>query len=311
MENKAHAMAAGAFVLLLSALLILLAYWLGRDNAQLRVFELSSPDAVTGLQPQASVRYKGVNVGRVIDIALDPQKRGNVLVRITVNDSAPITASTFATLGFQGLTGLAFIQLDDSGESSQVLPLATSSSSQRIPLRRGLMAQLGEQGSHILGQLDQASTRLNQVLTPENQVALLEAIHSIGKAASRLDSLGQDAQRTMGSMRDSAERLGRSAESVNVSATAFKAVSLRMTQPGGTLDQLGLAGEALGATSQTLNATLAPLISRAVSDAGQAARDIGRAASAVQDNPQSLLWGPASLEPGPGERGFRAPVSAP
>ena len=51
MENKAHAIAAGAFVLLVSALLVALAAWLTRDTGVQRVFELSTRDAINGLQP--------------------------------------------------------------------------------------------------------------------------------------------------------------------------------------------------------------------------------------------------------------------
>ena len=75
MENKSHAFAAGAFVLVLLALMTALAVWLTRDTTEQRVFEISSPEGVTGLQPQAAVRYKGVLVGRVTDIALDTVQR--------------------------------------------------------------------------------------------------------------------------------------------------------------------------------------------------------------------------------------------
>ena len=37
--------------------------------------------------------------------ALSREVPGQVLVRIAIDDSAPITQSTFATLGFQGVTG--------------------------------------------------------------------------------------------------------------------------------------------------------------------------------------------------------------
>lgn len=69
---------------------------------------------MTGLQSQASVRYRGVRVGRVLSIALDRATPGNVLIRIAVDQDTPVTLTTFASLGFQGVTGLAFIQLDDS-----------------------------------------------------------------------------------------------------------------------------------------------------------------------------------------------------
>ena len=80
MENKSHAIAAGAFVLAVATLLVALAVWLMRDNSEKRVYEISSRDGVTGLQPQAGVRYKGVLVGRVTGIDLDAKTSGNVLV---------------------------------------------------------------------------------------------------------------------------------------------------------------------------------------------------------------------------------------
>ena len=80
MENKSHALAAGTFVIAVAALLIALAAWLARDTSERRIFELSSRDAVTGLSPQAGVRYKGVSVGRVSAIELDTKSPGSVVV---------------------------------------------------------------------------------------------------------------------------------------------------------------------------------------------------------------------------------------
>ena len=58
MENKTHAIAAGAFVLVIAALLVAMAVWLTRDTGEHSVFEISSAEAVTGLQSQAGVRYR-------------------------------------------------------------------------------------------------------------------------------------------------------------------------------------------------------------------------------------------------------------
>jgi phospholipid/cholesterol/gamma-HCH transport system substrate-binding protein len=71
MENKSHAIAAGTFVLLVTALLIAMAVWLTRDTSEQRIFEISSRESVNGLQPQAGVRFKGVLVGRVTSLGLD------------------------------------------------------------------------------------------------------------------------------------------------------------------------------------------------------------------------------------------------
>src|SRR3954471_2813040 len=115
MENKAHALAAGIFVVLITVLLVALAAWLTRDTGERDAYEISTREAVTGLQPQAAVRYRGVDVGKVDSIGFDPKAQGNVLIRLEVDSHAPVTKDTFATLGYQGVTGLAFVQLDDEG----------------------------------------------------------------------------------------------------------------------------------------------------------------------------------------------------
>lgn len=329
MENKSHAVAAGAFVLAIAALLVALAAWLMRDTSEQRVFEISSRDGVTGLQPQAGVRYKGVLVGRVTSIELDAQTRGSVLVRIAVNETAPITTSTYASLGFQGVTGLAFIQLDDAGDSTQML--ATSKTQvARIPMRPGMVSRFTSQGGQLLDQLEQASGRANALLAADNQKALMAAIHNMGQAAASIQQLTQRADQMLGpaaggegmnlprlaaqteatlkSMQATSERLGASADAVKTSATEFKQMSARMNAPGGTLDRIAQSTEALTATGQSLNATLVPRLNRTADEATRTVRQMGRVADAVNETPQSLILGRGAAQPGPGEPGFSAPA---
>lgn len=320
MENKSHAIGAGAFVLLVSALLVALAAWLTRDTGEHRLFEISSREGVTGLQQQAGVRYKGVTVGRVQSIELDRETPGNVMVRIAVDDTAPITKSTFATLGFQGVTGLAFIQLDDSGQSQEAL-VGSEDQPARIPMRPSLLSRLSDQGAGILTQLEEVSGRVNQLLAPSNQKKLMDTIGSLGQAATsigqlsqhadqaNLPALAQDATVTLKSLRDTSDRLGRSGDAVGASADAFKDMSDRMNEPGGTLDKIAQGTDALLVTGQTLNATLVPRLNRTADDTARTVRHIGRAVEAVKDNPQSLILGNGVAMPGPGEPGFAPPAT--
>ncbi|NMM18454.1 MAG: MCE family protein [Rhodoferax sp.] len=317
MENKSHALAAGTFVLVVMALLVALAVWLTRDSRAMRVYELSSPDAVTGLQPQASVRFKGVNIGKVTAIGFDRQAPGHVLIRIAVDDQAPITQSTFGTLGFQGVTGLAFVQLDDKGESSVALP-AGDGSPARIPMRPSLLSTLSDRGLSILSQLDEATRRANLLLSADNQKNLMSAIGNLGQAAASMEKLTthtdqvlpqlmQDAKTTLVSLQDTSVRVGESADEVRRSARAFRTVTERMNASGGTLDQLAQGVSTLAATGQTLNTATLPRVNHALEDAARTARQLSRAAGTINDNPQSLLYGNGPLLPGPGEAGFINP----
>ena len=61
------------------------------------------------------MRYRGVTVGKVENIRLDPEKLQTILIRIAVDRDLPLTKNAYAQLGYQGLTGLAFVQLNDDG----------------------------------------------------------------------------------------------------------------------------------------------------------------------------------------------------
>ena len=320
MENKSHALAAGTFVLALLALLVALAVWLTRDTDAQRVYELSSKEAISGLQPQATVRFKGVNIGKVTSIGFDPLVPGNVLIQIAINEQAPITQSTFGTLGFQGVTGLAFVQLDDSGESTVALPATEPPT--RIPMRQGLMSKLADQGEKIVAELLESSRRVNQLLSPDNQKNLMGAIDAMGQAAAGIQTLSaqtgrmlppltQKADATLKSLEDTSVRVGESADEARASARAFRTVTERMNEKGGTLDQLSKGADTLGAAGQTLNTGTLPRLNRAVDDAARMTRQIGRTADAVKDNPQSLIFGNGPPVPGPGEPGFSATPGKP
>lgn len=320
MENKSHALAAGSFVLLLLALLITAAVWLTRDTRALREFLLSGNVNVTGLQPQASVRYHGVPVGKVTAIGLDPQARAQVLVRIAVDDQAPITTSTFATLGVQGVTGLAFIALDDATPASAVL-ITSAGELARIPLRAGLMTRLTDQGERVLGQLEQSSQRLNELLAPQNQRTLLHAVDNLGKAAEDLQQLSAQArqswpalvrsgQDTLAVLQATSKRVGDSANEARASALAFRRVTERMYASGGTLDKLESGAEVLVATGQTLRSSTLPAVQQTLQEAARTTRQIGELAQTLSDNPQALLVGQPAPRPGPGEPGFVAPAAS-
>ena len=196
MENKSHALAAGAFVIFVTALVVALATWLSRDNTMRTTYEMTTRDSVSGLSPQAAVRYRGIAVGKVQNIEFDPKVVGNVLITLAINDNAPITESTFASLAFQGVTGLAFVQLDDTEGTSAALK-SKDGNPARIPLRPGFISKLTDKGDAILTQLEETSKRFNALLSTENQKTLFGTVQSAGKSAEQLGAMSVRIQSIM------------------------------------------------------------------------------------------------------------------
>jgi phospholipid/cholesterol/gamma-HCH transport system substrate-binding protein len=317
MENKAHAMAAGIFVVAMTVLLLGIASWLTRETGVRDTYEISTSQTVTGLQEQAPVRFRGVDVGKVSTIAFDPKQQGNVLIRILVDHDAPVTKGTFATLSFQGVTGLAFVQLDDDGK--QPTRLTTSDSAPaRIPLRAGLLAKLEEKGEQILDRVNEVANRVNQTLNDENQKRIAKALESIGSAAESTSQLAQRLDKTVSQNLDPAlaqavptmKSVQKSADEITRTANDFGATARRLNEKDGPIDRLAEGTQALSHAADSFNAATLPRINRVTEDAGRAVRQLGRTMSNINDNPQSLIFGSGKTDPGPGEPGFTAPGAA-
>jgi phospholipid/cholesterol/gamma-HCH transport system substrate-binding protein len=314
MENKAHALAAGIFVTAVAALLVALAAWLTRDTGERHVYEISTRESVTGLQSQAAVRYRGVDVGKVDTIGFDTKAPGNVLVRLEVDKDAPMNRDTFATLSFQGVTGLAFIQLDDSGKPAPPLP-PDDANPPRIPLKPGLLAKLTEHGEKILDQVEDATKRINHLLGDQNQKRFASTLEHLDTAATnagalakrldttvatRVDPALAEATRTMQSVQKSSDQIGRT-------AADFGQTARRLNEKDGPLDRLAQGTESLSHAADTFNASTLPRINRVTEETSRAVRQLGRAANSIGEHPQALLYGTGRVPPGPGEPGFAPP----
>ena len=272
MENKSHAFAAGLFVLVVTALVIGLGVWLTRDRGNYQSYELSSGEGVAGLQPQAAVRYKGVSVGRVTHIGFDSQASGNVLIRIAVSVDAPITPTTFAVLGYQGVTGLAYVLLDDAGEPYPAIAPGPSGLP-RLPLRTSPFTQLFDQGPAILSRVQEATERINQVLSDDNQRLLRELLANTGQAAGSVHTLSQRLDATVQQRLDPAlaalpplareatgalQSMRQAGEQVSGMAAEIGQTAKRINAPGGTLEQTERGAQALAQAVERFGTTTLP-----------------------------------------------------
>ena len=318
MENKAHAFAAGAFVLVVTALLALLAVWLTRDNTQRDLYEMSTSETISGLQPQAPVRFRGVPVGKVELIGFDEKVKGNVLVRVSIDRSAPLTKSAYATVASQGVTGLGFIQLDDEGESAERL-VPNDDDPPRIPIKPGGIDKLLKQSEVIFNQVEQASTKLNQLLGEDTQKRVAIALDNVSQAATGVNQLSTSVTTILNAQLGpnrvnlpafvknadaTVTALRRTSEQASASVAEIGNAARRLNEKGGAIDKLTEGGASLSAGVQTFSAATLPKVGEVADETARTMRQLRSAVSSVDDNPQSLIFGNGPVMPGPGEAGF-------
>ena len=321
MENKAHAMAAGIFVAVLTALVLGLASWLTRETGVRDTYEISTRETVTGLQEQAPVRFRGVDVGKVRRIGFDPKATGNVLVRLEVDRDTPLTRDTFATLSYQGVTGLAFIQLSDHGKAAPRL-VPNDASPPRIPLEPGLLSRLEENGEVILDRVKEVTDRVNTLLADPNQKRVADALENISQAAGatnqlarridstvtqRLDPAIAQATVTLRGVQTTVEHFRTTADQVSTAAAQFGQTAQRINARGGPLDRISEGTDSLAHVVETFSTATLPRVNRVAEETTTTMRSLRRAINDLTENPQMLIYGEGPLQPGPGEPGFKAP----
>jgi phospholipid/cholesterol/gamma-HCH transport system substrate-binding protein len=296
-ENKSHAVMAGLFTVLLGIALIAAALWLSRDTQVKRDYELVTKGSVSGLSPQSDVRYRGLDVGKVESISFDPKVPGQILVKIAVDPGTPITDSTFAQLGYQGVTGLGFIQLDDDATGSG--HLLADNASHRIELRPGLLDKLSSGGEAIVAQLQVTIARVNELLGPGNQkqlsstLALNQVVAQASPTLQRLPGTVDSAQVALGS--------------INTLAIDYSSLSKRLEANDGLLERVNNSLEQFDTTARAIRLETLPSVGTLSTDAARSARSLSHAVDRLDERPQSLIFGAATGSPGPGEPGFVSP----
>lgn len=300
MENRAHALAAGLFVIVLCLCVAATAWWLSGKRELTRDVILVSQRSVNGLNPQAQVRYRGIRAGKVEAIELDPEDSRNILVRVSIDADMPLTRGTTARLNSQGITGLAFVAMDDDGSNPASLFDKEMNKAPRVALQSSPLDTLSERASEVANRLatllDERSvgnlkrTIDNVAIASEGLKelpAVLKGVHEVlsEENIQRLQSLLGHLEKTMG------QAAPLTAE-VRGLVSSLKDLSRRFDQ---LADDAG--GELSSSTLPRLNSLLGELQNNS--------RQLNRVLEGIEDAPQQMIFGRTPPPPGPGESGYK------
>ncbi|MEC5163479.1 phospholipid/cholesterol/gamma-HCH transport system substrate-binding protein [Janthinobacterium sp. CG_23.3] len=317
MENRSHALMTGFFTIVLLAAAVLFGVWFNRDRVEREPYLLATTMSVPGLNAQAAVRYRGLEVGKVDAIDFDPKVTGQILVHLSVDKGTPVTETTYASLGYQGVTGIAYVQLDDELVGSKRLATSADSPS-RIPLRPGLFDQLEKRGKKILDQAEALTAKVNELVSPANQQVMLGAFRDVSKAADAFGAIPRQLAPTLAKLPELTAQAQRSLDAVagagaDVSKMArnYEALGNRLQAPGGTLDQITGTVDRVGLSVEAITASIEldtlPHVIDLSDEARSSMRVLKRTMEGLNERPQSILFGAPEVPPGPGEAGFTAP----
>ncbi|MBT5267469.1 MAG: MCE family protein [Rhodospirillaceae bacterium] len=171
METRASYVIVGAFVFALAAATMGFVMWVGKvdiDKAvkQYRTYFTSS---VTGLSVGSPVRYRGIPVGTVSEMRIDPTNVERIEVIIEVDQNVPVKRDAYAVLESQGLTGIGFIQIKGGSREAPDLLAKPGEALAVLAVRASAVEEVFETAPEIANQLVILINRASTILRPENQ----------------------------------------------------------------------------------------------------------------------------------------------
>jgi phospholipid/cholesterol/gamma-HCH transport system substrate-binding protein len=303
MEREANYTAVGAFVLLVVTMASLFVYWYAGsgDARDYQRYEIYFEGSVSGLNRGSTVRYLGVDVGRVVAIRIDSRASDRVQIIADIDSTTPISKDTLASLSMQGVTGLLYIDLLANAKTTRVM---ASVPSERYPVIDSVQSNFDRLLSSLpdlVGRATVVVDRAARVLSDDNIMAFSKTMQNIEKTSATLP----------GAMRDAAvviADLKATLADVRVAATGAR----RLMETSGP--DLAAASERIRAISENLARTTSnldrlmtdhredlglflrdslPEIERLLRDSRSAAQEFGELSRSLKADPSQLLYEPS------------------
>ncbi len=309
MEDKVNYALVGVFVLALGAALIAGVLWLAAGiggKRQHDPYQAIFNESVAGLSLNAPVKYLGVDVGTVRDIALDPGHPQQVRLRLDIERGTPIKEDTLAVLKSQGLTGIAYVELDGGSPGSPPLAAKDESSIPTIATKPSFTPRLEADVVTVLASLGRTSAAIAEALNPENRDALRRTLadtaalmHTLAAQQAAISAGVASTSRAARNVAQASEKLGPAIERIAQSAAAVERMADQLARTGA---DASVAVNAATSGVRRIDAETLPELDRLLAELNVLAGSLRRLSEQTERNPSGLLLGAPTLPPGPGEK---------
>ncbi len=312
METKVNYTVVGAFVLVLSALLVAGILWFASGGGFQKSYDLYLAlvdESVAGLSLSAPVKYRGVDVGKVKDIRLDPENPELVRLVFAIERGTPVKEDTEAVLKTQGLTGIAYVELSGGSRESPPLRAKTAGGYPEIRTKPSLAARLENVLTTVLAKLDSTSDSVNKILSEENLAAFKSTLADLSVVArtlaSRKDAIDSGISSAARTFDNSAKvtaklnaELGPMLDRLSKSAEAVTKMGEETAQAA---TSAGRTAESIGSDVKRFSADTLPELQRLLGEVNALTVTLRRFIHETERNPRGFLFGRKPVPAGPGE----------
>ena len=259
METRTNHLLVGAFVLLLVAGLVAFIIWAVKVDVDAKHtnYHVYFTGSVSGLSNVSEVRYRGVPIGTVTDIRIDPDNVERVRVTLDVSGETPIKEDSVASIEMQGITGVALVQISGGRQSSPNLAARDGEKHPVIQSKRSGLEKLFTDAPELINRvltLVETATRLfdeKNIAAISGTLANTEKLTAtLADSAGKIDAFLVDASGTAAELRATVKEMRGDLAHLMANADATL-ISARAT-----MDIIGDETVALGGDARALIADL-------------------------------------------------------
>jgi phospholipid/cholesterol/gamma-HCH transport system substrate-binding protein len=215
LNNKVNYTAVGFLVLFGFMLMFAFTYWLLKPSAESQTakYIIHFDESVLGLNIDAPVKYRGINVGKVSELKINPANTEQVEVLVVILKSTPIKSSTVAKLTAQGITGLSYINLSLGDNNA---PSLTANEGEQYPIIK-TVPSFFENFEQTLGTvsttLSKTLSKTEELLNDDNQVQVALLLKRSASFMDKMEKLLDD--ETIGNFHTSMKNLASASKKVD------------------------------------------------------------------------------------------------
>lgn len=217
METRANYVVVGAFVLICIIGLFVAMVWVAGSQfrEEYAYYQTYFAGPVTGLGKGTVVRYNGIDIGRVYDLAIDEANPKRVIVTLQIDPKVKIHVDSVATLESQGLTGATYVEVEGGTATSPLLRPEPGKPYPVIPSKPSTLQLLAQSGPQMVQSLREAGERFGELLNDDNRKAVSEMLDHLRRTTALIDDHAEDLDKTLANLRNGTESLDRTLQTAD------------------------------------------------------------------------------------------------
>ena len=294
MNSKVNYTLVGTFVLLLGLAFVVIVVWLstGLSTKHYNYYYVVTSESVSGLSVQSPVKYNGLQVGYVANIALNDRDPSQVKLLLAVDSSVPIHENTTAQIEVQGLTGVGFMGLRGGTPDSPLLVVKNKTEKYpTIATRPSLFTRLDVTLSLLSTKLNEIASAMQSITDKPNQIALHNSLMNIATITQSVANNTQHLNHTLSNLDLITQNAMQASKTlplvVDDAKISFQQISRTMQQGQKTL--------------ANISNNVTPQLQITLQNIANLTQKLSNFSSELEQNPAILIHGKKEAAPGPGE----------